>query len=126
MLSLYRRKYITMLAKLFLFVFSFAWILCNSHYPLSETVSGSHSTSSHSTHQEDSTHNSSCLDHTYQISSRNQGNSVLGDLDLTSVVTAWFSFDLSSNNVLYDSSPVYISQNISQRDLFLENNVLRL
>lgn len=126
MVSLYKRKYITMFAKLSLFAFSFAWILCNFHYSLPLNVSDTHTTPSHSSHEEDSTHNSSCLDHTYQISGRNQENSALGDVDLASIATIWFSFNLTPNGNLLNQPLLYIAQKNNKQDLFLENSVLRL
>ena len=127
MLSLYKRKHTKMFAKIALFAFSFAWLACTSHFSFVSPVVDSHTQSSHTDHGDDSkNHSASCLDHTYQISARNQGNSFSGDIDASVIPTPVFAFDFSRLSIVSKEHFLYRSNQSDSRYLFLEHTVLRL
>ena len=122
---LYKRKQLRLFAKITLFVFSFAWAICTSHISLplhSQAEQKTHSASEEQT----STHSASCIDHTYQISARNQGNPLSGDQNFSSIPIPSFTFNFSLEN----TPSSYLSPHSLEPDtgsrLFLENKVLRL
>jgi hypothetical protein len=127
MSSLYRRKYIKIFVKVTLFAFSFAWIACTSHFSFTSPIVDNHTQSSHTGHGDDSkTHSASCLDHTYQISARNQGNSFSGDIDASVIPTPLFTFDFSRLSLVSKEPLFYRSDQNRDDDLFLKHTVLRL
>ena len=127
MLSLYKRKHTKMFAKIALFAFSFAWLACTSHFSFVSPVVNSHTQSSHTDHGDDpKNHSASCLDHTYQIATRNQGSSYSGDIDASVIPTPIFAFDFSRLSTLSEEPPFYRSDQSDSRYLFLEHTVLRL
>ena len=127
MLSLYKRKYTKMFAKVALFAFSFAWLVCTSHFSFTSPVVDNHTQSSHTDNGEESkTHSASCLDHTYQISARNQGNSFSGDLDASVIPTPLFTFDFSRLSLASKEPLFYRSDQNRDDNLFLKHTVLRL
>ncbi len=116
---IYKRKYITIFAKLFLFVFSFAWITCNSH------VSFLSSTSGPITHHEESSrsHNESCIDHT-QVFSRSQGSDYHADFSYIPATPT--SLDFSLVQMWKEMTPPHLVEIDSGQRLFLQNKVLRI
>ncbi len=107
--------------------FSFAWLACSSHFSSTSPIVDSRTQSSHADHGDDSkTHTASCLDHTYQISVRNQGNSFSPDIDASVIPTPVFAFDFSRLSTISERSPFYRSDPSDSRYLFLEQTVLRL
>lgn len=126
MSSLYTKKYTKIFAKVALFAFSFAWLACTSHFSFSLPITEKHTKSSHDSHEDQSTHTASCLDHTYQISTRNQGNSFSGDLDTSVIPTPVFTFNLLVKDTLSNKISLYRSDQNRDDNLFLEHTVLRL
>lgn len=110
-----------------LFTFSFAWLACTSHFSFVSPIVDSHTQSSHTDPGGDSkTHSASCLDHTYQISARNQGSSFSGDIDASVIPTPVFAFDFSRLSIVSKEHFLYRSDQSDSRYLFLEHTVLRL
>lgn len=126
MFTLYKRKYSNLFAKVALFVFFFAWIACTSHASFVLPVTSTHTQASHSSNEEPQTHNTSCIDHTYQISARNQGNVFSGDLNTISIPEPMVTFDLSFETVALSRGDVYESDQGEGKNLFLKNTVLLL
>lgn len=127
MLNLNKRKYTKIFAKIALFAFSFAWLACTSHFSFVSPIVDSHTQSSHTDPGSDSkTHSASCLDHTYQISARNQGSSFSGDIGASVIPTPVFAFDFSGLSIVSKEHFLYRSDQSDSRYLFLEHTVLRL
>ena len=124
MLSFSKRKYHTIFARFALFAFFFAWLACTSHFSLVSPVLDSHRQSDH--RDESPSHISSCLDHTYQISARDQGNYFSGDIVALVVPTPILTFDFSRLSNISEEILFNRPDQSSRRYSFLEHTVLRL